>query len=147
MSIMRMKRKGRILAAIRSMASPPTLDAMNIFKAMGGVIIPTEVLTIMRIPSNRGLKPIDAAMGNSMGVNNRMMALVSKKTPKSSRTMLSNSKITILFEAMDNTVVAMVVGIWAAVNNQAKLFEVAIINRTMAVLNPALIRISGNIAR
>mgnify|MGYP001774063877 CR=1 FL=1 len=46
-------------------------EATNRFTAIGGVIIPMEVLIIMMIPNAIGDNPRDTAMGSKMGVTSR----------------------------------------------------------------------------
>ena len=72
-------------------------EATNRFTAIGGVIIPMEVLIIMMIPNAIGDNPRDTAMGSKMGVTSRIMDCVSRKHPRNSKiTLIISSNATLL---------------------------------------------------
>ena len=87
-------------------------EATNRLTAIGGVIIPMEVLIIIIIPNAIGDNPSDAAIGSKIGVTRRIIACVSRKHPKNSRiTLIIRSRATLL-ENSPSTLDAIKVGMF-----------------------------------
>ena len=117
-------------------------EATKRFTAIGGVIIPMEVLIIMMIPNAIGDNPSDAAIGSKIGVTSRMMDCVSRKHPRNSRiTLIISSNATLLVNS-PSTLDAMKVGIFWLVINHAKGADILTTNKTTAELTVDLRKIS-----
>ncbi len=117
-------------------------EATNRLTAIGGVIIPIDVLIIMMIPSAIGDNPRDAAIGRRMGVTSRIMAWVSRKHPKNSRiTLIISSRATLLVNR-PSTLDAINVGIFWFVINHPKGADILTTNSTTAELTVDFLKIA-----
>ena len=117
-------------------------EATNRFTAIGGVIIPMEVLIIMMIPNAIGDNPRDTAMGSKMGVTSRIMDCVSRKHPRNSKiTLIISSNATLLVNS-PRTLDAIKAGIFWFVINHAKGADMLTTNNTTAELTVDLRKIS-----
>ena len=94
-------------------------EATNRFTAIGGVIIPMDVLMIMMIPRAIGESPIAFASGRKIGVIRRIIDCVSRNIPRNSRMTFMTSSRTILLLNIPIMLVATVAGMLLYVMYQA----------------------------
>ena len=108
--------------------------ATNKLTAIGGVIIPIEVLTMMIKPRTIGSTPSATAIGNRIGVTSRIIDCVSRKQPRNSNSKFIANKITYLLLKAVIIVVDRIVGIFSVVINQLKGALMLMMNMTTAEL-------------
>lgn len=102
--------------------------------AIGGVIMPIDVLTMMIKPRTIGSTPSATAIGNSIGVTNRMIDCVSRKQPRNSSSKFIANRMTYLLLKAVIIVVDRIVGIFSVVMNQLNGALMLIMNMTTAEL-------------
>ena len=101
--------------------------ATNRLTAIGGVIIPIEVFTIM-------IRPSAVAIGNRIGVTRRMMDCVSRKHPRNRSSRFITNRMTNLLVKIAMIVVDKIVGIFSVVMNQPNGADMDTTNSTTAEL-------------
>lgn len=108
--------------------------ATNKLTAIGGVIMPIEVLTIIIKPRTIGSTPSATAIGNKIGVTSKIIDCVSRKQPRNSNSKFIMNKITYLLLNAVIIVVDKIVGIFSVVINQLKGALILMMNMTTAEL-------------
>jgi hypothetical protein len=86
------------------------LLATNKLTAMGGVIIPIDVLITINKPKTYGDKPRVIPIGSKIGVISRIITCVSRKHPRNNKTALMKKRIAILLSKVLRTVLAIIPG-------------------------------------
>ena len=108
--------------------------ATNKLTAIGGVIIPIDVFTIIIKPRTIGSTPSATAIGKRIGVTSKIIDCVSKKQPKNSNSKFIMKRMTYLLLKAVIIVVDKIVGIFSVVINQLKGALMLMINMTTAEL-------------
>ena len=86
--------KGNAATLILSRLVPPMPIATYKDRPTGGVIVPTERLTHMMTPSNKGSMPRGTVSESNMGVKMINAEAASRKHPTMSSKILINSRVT-----------------------------------------------------
>ena len=118
------------------------LLATNILTAIGGVIMPIDVLTMMMSPRTIGSTPRATAIGSRIGVTSRMMDCVSRKQPRKSSRRFIIRRMTYLLLNAAIIVVERIVGIFSVVINQLNGADILMMNMTIAELTQLSAKIS-----
>ena len=121
--------------------------ATNRLTAIGGVIIPIEVFTIMIRPSAIGLTPSAVAIGSRIGVTRRMMDCVSRKHPRNRSSRFITNRMTNLLVKIDMIVVDRIVGMFSVVMNQPNGADMDTTNSTTAELTQESAKILYSVFR
>ena len=119
--------------------TPPMEDlvipaATKRLTAIGGVIIPIDVLTIIISPSATGLIPRNEQSGSRIGVTSRMIDCVSRKHPRNRSIMLITNSITYLLLKSSRAALQMMFGMFSLVMNHANGADIATTKSTQAAL-------------
>ena len=108
--------------------------ATNRLTAIGGVIMPIDVLTIIISPRTIGSTPSATAIGNRIGVTSRIIDCVSRKQPRNSNRIFIANRMTYLLLKAVIIVVERIVGMFSVVINQLNGALMLMMNMTTAEL-------------
>lgn len=137
------KKNGMIPFDTSSKESFDMPQATNKFTPNGGVIKPIERLTTITIPKWTGSIPTDVAIGNNIGANIIIAAVVSIKVPTISKSIFINNKIIAGLDVRDCIKLAIVRGTCSIVRILPKEVAVPTMISTVAVVKAEFFKISG----